>query len=273
MTTEGEAWTREQLERLLAARFRPVAVARFLVASQRRANRVRSSRPDLARRELRWAATGAVAWALLAAARVEPFRRRLVSGLGGWAATLLMLDWHLGMLETTDGQPRNLGPADAATLLRAWLVPAVAERPSPRLCALGFATDVLDGRLARASQPTRLGRDLEGLVDFAFAAAALRGARRQGWLGRSAVAAETVRLAAGFAYAFLTYFARAQPADARLLRAARACAPVRAAGLIVAGSGRRDIGQGLVVIGSAASVAVIARARVATVAADQGPPS
>jgi hypothetical protein len=260
--TEGEAWTRDQLERLLAARFRPPAIGRFLIASQRRANDVRRLRPELARREAAWAATGAGAWLLFAAAHVEPFRRRLRSGLGGWAVTVLMLDWHLGMLETVDGRPRNLGPADAATLLRAWLIPAIAERPSPRLCATGLATDVLDGRLARATHPTRLGRDLEGLVDFGFAAAALRGARRHRLLSRAVVAAETVRLGAGLAYALLTYFGRARPPEARLLRAARAVAPMRAAGLIAACRGRRSIGGALVLAGSVASVAIVARAGV-----------
>lgn len=91
---------------------------------------------------------------------------------------MLMLDWHLGMLETEDGRLRNLGAADAITLLRAGLVPAVADSGAAVLCALGFASDVLDGRLARAPEPTRLGRDLEGLVDAIFSTAALRGARR-----------------------------------------------------------------------------------------------
>jgi hypothetical protein len=78
VTTEGEAWTREQLERLLAARFRPAAVARFLAASQRRASAIRARRPEVARRELGWGAAGAAAWLVLAAARKEPFRRREV---------------------------------------------------------------------------------------------------------------------------------------------------------------------------------------------------
>jgi phosphatidylglycerophosphate synthase len=199
-------------------------------------------------------------WLVLAAARKEPFRRRLRSGLAGWGLTVLMLDWHLGMLETSLGTPRNLGAADAATLARAWLVPAVADHPSPGLCALGFATDVLDGRLARAAEPTRLGRDLEGLVDFAFAVAALRGAGRRGWLGRPAVVAEALRLGVGFAYAVATYFSSAQPPDARLLRAARNVSPARAAGLIVAGRGHRGVGDGLLVAASAASLAAIARA-------------
>jgi len=255
MRTEGEEWTREQLQRLLDARFRPVAVARFLLASQRRASRVRRERPDVARREVAWAAVGAAAWLALAALGVDPFRGRLRLGLGGWAVTVAMLDWHLGMLETPDGQPRNLGPADAATLVRAWLVPAVADRPSAVLCAVGFATDALDGPLARASQPTRLGRDLEGLVDAAFTAAALRGARRHGWLSRVALVAESVRLGGGLAYAVAVYFRRAEAPDPRVLRAARAVAPVRAAGMILAGGGRRRLGESLLVGGSVVSVA------------------
>ena len=117
--TEGERWSREQLTALLAGRFSPASMARFLVASQRRANAVRCERPDLARQAWSWMAVGAGAWLLLAGASVQPFRRRWRGGLGWWAATAVMLDWHLGMVETADGRPRSLGGADAATLLRA----------------------------------------------------------------------------------------------------------------------------------------------------------
>ena len=258
MSTQGEAWTREQLELLLTARFRPAAVVGFLVASQRRAHEVRRARPQLARREATWAATGAVGWLALAAGRVEPFHTRLRSGLAGWAATLVMLDWHLGMLETPGGQPRNLGPADATTLLRAWLVPAVAHRPSPALCALGFATDALDGQLARATAPTRLGRDLEGLVDVAFGSAVLRGLRQRGCLGRPVVVAEAVRLCAGLAYGLGSYLARARPPDRHMLRAARVVTPLRAAGLMLAATGRSRTAEGFLLAASAASVALIA---------------
>ena len=196
---------------------------------------------------------GAGGWLGLAALGIEPFRRRLRPGLSGWAVTMAMLDWHLGMLETPDGRRRNLGAADAATLVRAWLVPAVADDPSPLLHAVGFATDVLDGQLARASEPTRLGRDLEGLVDGAFTAAALRGAQRRGTIGHVAAGCEAVRLGVGLGCALNAYFGNAQPADPRLLRAGRVLAPVRAAGLIVAGLGRRRLGGALVIGGSAAS--------------------
>lgn len=253
--TEGEEWTRAQLARLLDARFSPRAVARFLAASQRRAADVRRRRPEVARREAAWAAVGGGAWVALALLGVDPFRRRLRSGLCGWAVTLVMLDWHLGMLETSDGRQRNLGPADAATLLRAWLVPAVADRPSVGLCAVGFATDALDGTLARASEPTRLGRDLEALVDAAFTVAALHGARRRGWLGTGPIVGESLRLLGGFAYALGVYFGRAEAPDRRLLRASRIVAPARAVGIVLASAGRRRVGEPLLVAGSAASLA------------------
>ena len=62
------------------------------------------------------------------------------------------------------------------------------------MCALAFVTDALDGCIARATEPTRIGRDLEGLADWAFAAAALRGALRRDWLSRGAAAASSLRL-------------------------------------------------------------------------------
>jgi phosphatidylglycerophosphate synthase len=254
--TEGEQWTREQLGRLLAARFGPRAVGGFLVASQRRASGVRAERPELGRQSRRWLAAGAAAY-LPAVARGVPAR----SALGWWAATALMLDWHLGMLETPEGEPRPLGPADACTLARAWLVPVVAARPSPAVCALGALSDVADGRLARtAGKPTRAGRDLEGLVDFCFAVAALHGLVRDGRLGRHVVAAELARTSAGFAYALYAYFGRAERPDDDLLHHARATTGVRVAGLVAAAAGRRRLGDALVAGGSAWSLAELSRA-------------
>jgi len=258
--TEGERWAREQLAALLRARLTPSAIARFLSASQWRANRIRAERPDVAGREVLSAAVGIIGWLGLAASGVQPFRRRLRQGLGGWALTVLMLDWHLGMLETEDGRPRNLGAADAITLLRAGLVPAVADSGSPLLCALGFASDVLDGRLARASEPTRLGRDLEGLVDAAFFTAALRGALRAQRITTVAARAELVRLGAGVSYGVAVYFARAQPPSPDLLHAARVSTPIRAVGLILAGAGRRRLGSGLLIAGSMTGVASVLNA-------------
>ncbi|MEA2191378.1 MAG: hypothetical protein QOI73_1499, partial [Solirubrobacteraceae bacterium] len=80
-------------------------------------------------------AAGVFVWAALALAGRQPFRRRTGAFCAWWALTWLMLDWHIGMVETEAGEPRNLGPADACTLLRVWLAPAAAARPQPWICA------------------------------------------------------------------------------------------------------------------------------------------
>ena len=164
------------------------------------------------------------------------------------------------MLETEDGRARNLGPADAATLLRAWLVPAVAADGGAGLCALGFASDVADGVLARATEPTRLGRDLESVADACFGVAAIRGLRRSGRLGPVAERAEGARVAIGFAATVAIYLGRAQPPPVAVARAGRAVAPVRAAGVLAGGLGWRRTADALTLAGCGASVAVTLRA-------------
>jgi phosphatidylglycerophosphate synthase len=258
--TEGERWAAEQLRLLLEARLEPRAAARFLTASQRRANAERRARPATARRMRHWVAIGASAWVALALAGVEPFRRRVGAFAAWWTLTWLMLDWHIGMVETPDGRARNLGAADACTLARVWLVPAAADTPAPWMCAVALATDGLDGRLARASEPTRIGRDLEALADWTFAAAALRGAVAQGWLGRGTAAAELVRLGIGLTYATTVWFASARAPDPRVLRAARVTTPVRAGGLVAAGLGHRRLADALVAGGAAWSALAVLRA-------------
>ena len=253
-------WTREQLQLLLDARFSPAGVTRFLLASQRKASRVHRGRPELRRQSARWLTVGAMAWCALALARVEPFRGRLRSGLGWWALTALMLDWHLGMVETEDGRARALGPADALTLARVWLAPAALARPTPLVCAAGFATDALDGRAARAAEPTRAGRDLEGLVDTCFAGAVLLGLRRDERIGFAASGAELVRLVAGLSYAVAVYFGRARPPVPGLVRAARLTTPLRAGGLIAASAGRPRLGGTLVGTGCAWSAGLLVAA-------------
>ena len=258
--TAGERWVRAQLALLLEARFAPRAVARFLVASQRRTNAERRARPQTARRMRALVAAGAVTWSALAIAGREPFRRRANAFVAWWTLTWLMLDWHIGMVETEDGRERNLGPADACTLVRVWLVPAVADTPAPWMCALAFVSDGLDGRLARATEPTRIGRDLEGLADWAFAAAALRGALARGWLGRGAGIGELARLGTGLGYALHVWFGSASAPDPRVLHAASVTTPVRAAGLVAAGRGHRRAADTLVIGGAAWSALAIARA-------------
>ena len=227
-------------------------MARFVGASRRRAAERRRERPELARQARAWSAIGTAAWIAPAAAGVEPFRGRLHAGLAWWGLVALMLDWHLGMVESEEGEPRPLGPADACTLARAWLAPLAAHRPGPLVCGAGFASDALDGTLARAGTPTRAGRDLEGLADAAFALAALRGAVRNGWLGSLPAGAEAARLLAGFAITSAAYFRPEGPGP--VPRGSKAASFVRAGGLIAAGLGRRRVADVLVSAGAAIGV-------------------
>ncbi len=267
--TEGERWARDELERLRAARFTPRAIARFLRASSQRSAHVRAQRPELARQSRRWIAAGALAYAA-APKVIRPTRK---SALTWWSATGLMLDWHLGMLETPEGEPRPLGSADALTLTRAWLVPIAAQRPTAAIIATAGLTDVLDGRLARTppNRPTRAGRDLEGLVDAAVVAAALSGLARQKALPPAIAAAETLRLATGFAYALTAWFANAQRPGDDLLRAARATTVLRVGGVALAASGRQRAGSALVAAGCAWSVSLAAGTRASSRARSASP--
>ena len=282
--TEGERWAREQLAALLARRFSPPAIGAFLLASQRRTNTERTARPETAARMRRWMLAGAGAYGahdLATRRRVTAFevpratRREarmrdtgepsppagsLPAALAWWGATWVMLDWHIGMLETEDGRARNLGPADAATLTRAWMVPLVARRPDAALVLAAWASDGLDGKLARATEPTRLGRDLEGLVDACFAVAALRGARRTDALPAWALSGELARLGGGFAYALWIYFGRADAPDPVVTKAARRTTPLRVAGLAAAGTGRRGLGGALLGAGSLWSLGAVVAA-------------
>ncbi|UTI64332.1 hypothetical protein NBH00_23710 [Paraconexibacter antarcticus] len=256
--TPGEEWIRVELARLQSRRYAPVAIAEFLAVSQRRAGDVRRERPHLGRRARTWEAAGAAAWVGLACAGREPYRRRLVSGLAWWALTSLMLEWHLGMVESEDGEPRNLGPADALTLARAWLAPVIADDLAPAALLAAGVSDALDGPLARAGVPTRAGRDLEALADAAVHIAALRCAWRQERMSRAVVGVEIVRVATGSAYAACAYFVQLRAPNATVMRAGRVAAPVRVAGLIAAGAGRRRTANALLAAGSLASLVVLA---------------
>lgn len=259
--TAGEAWARDELARARAARWTPRATAAFLAAAGRRARDTRRSRPALARQARRWEATGAAAWAALAAVGAEPFRRRLGPGLAGWAASGAMLEWHLGMVETPAGEPRVLGAADAVTLARAWLAPAVAGGAHPRLCLAGFVSDAVDGPLARAGRPTRLGRDLETVADGAFGAAVLLGAVRARRVPPAVVALEALRAGAALATALGAYLGAAVPPPPAVARAGRRSAPLRAGGLVALTAGRRRTGTVLTAAGSLAGTAALLRAR------------
>lgn len=252
-------WVRDQLTQVRAAGFSPSAVVGFLAASQRRAAEARAARPELAQRAHRWMSAGAGAWIILAAYGKEPYRRRCAAGLSWWACVAVMLEWHLGMFETEDGTARNLGPADALTLTRAWLVPVMADGLSPAVIAAAAGTDVLDGIVARATAPTRAGRDLEGLVDALASAAALLGARRRDEISHAAANLEIARLTAGVGYGLFVYFGRSDSPDPAVTRAARVTTPLRVGGLILAARRRRRTGSALLAVGSLLSLAAIGR--------------
>lgn len=258
--TEGERWTLVELARLSNAGWRPAAVCDFVWAAQTRANATRRRRRALARQEASWISTGAALW--LAAGRLPAtsslarVRRR---GLIWWAGWAVMLDWHLGMLETPRGRPVGLGAADALTLTRAWLVPAVADRADPILLLLGGLTDAADGRVARATRCTRWGRDLEGMVDACFAVAALRGASRAGGVSALPVALERARLLAGTVYAFTAYLVGGRAPDRAVPSSGRGAAPVRLAGLIAAGLRRRALADRLLVAATVIAVTGLRR--------------
>jgi hypothetical protein len=254
LQTQGELWTHGQLRVLRERRFSAQAVAAFLHASQQHAKEVRAGRPDVTRQARLWMCVGAGSWLAFAVGSRE-VRRQLPAGLVWWAACALMLDWHLGMVETPDGHPRMLGSADALTLARAWLVPLVWNRPTALTCTVAGITDAVDGPLARRHGPTRAGRDFDWIVDACFAAAALRGSGRHGLLERWAVRAEATWLSLGAINALHAYFLKLNEPDRFVTRSARALVPLRIAGLAGGAAGHRRGGSALLGGGALASVA------------------
>jgi phosphatidylglycerophosphate synthase len=256
--TDGQRWTREQLEVLRERRFSPRALAAFLLASQRRANKVSAVRAELMRQARRWTCVGVAPWLALAVGGSGDARARARAGLLWWAACALMLDWHLGMVETLDGRQCRLGPADALTLARAWVVPLAWERPTPLTCAVAGLSDAVDGPLARRRGPTRVGSDFDWIVDACFAAAALHGAAQHRLLERWALRSEAAWLSLGVARALHAYFIGLQEPDRSISRPARAFGPLRMAGLFAGAAGRRREGSACLGGGALASLAVSA---------------
>jgi phosphatidylglycerophosphate synthase len=147
-----------------------------------------------------------------------------------------MLDWHLGMAEGGNGQPRaRLSAADAVTLARFWLVPTlppIAEDSIglPAVILLAGASDWLDGALARRHGRTRLGRDLDTTADLVFFTVAALAARASGRLTPLGCRTLLARHAIGIAIASGAVFARARrPA----IRARQSGALLRVAGLVM----------------------------------------
>ncbi len=143
-------------------------------SSLKRSRATRSERPELARQTVIWGVAGGAAWlaACVAVRQRTELKLPALAGLAWWLSEWRMLGWHLGMAEESHGRPHaGLSPADAVTLTRFWLVPALpaAARHAaglPAVIALGGATDWLDGAVARRHGRTRLGRDLDSTADL-----------------------------------------------------------------------------------------------------------
>lgn len=240
--TTGEQWAAGELDALRADRFHPRAWRRFLSASFARSAEARQARPDLVRQARIWSAAGLGAGLAICATSRLPAPRPSRFALW-WLATVTMLDWHLGMLEGPDGEPRErLCAADALTLTRISLVPFLAAHADPDrasapaftgMLALAGCSDMLDGVLARRSGPTRLGRDLDTVADALTSAAAAHAARRAGWLPAGAARLATVRSALPVAIVTATYFRTGRRPARHAFGATRRLAPVLLGGLAV----------------------------------------
>jgi len=211
--TEGERWARELLVELRAARFRPRAWVRFLHRSFARASERRRERARAHRQTVALGASGLAVWGGIALAGHPALA---AAGAAWWLLIVLMLDWHLGLLERPDGRPLSgLGRANFLSTLRAAAAPAMFVLP-PWLLAVALfvacAADVLDGRLARArDETTRLGLWLDGVADgVVLGAVALAGAAA-GVLPWWAAAAVLARHVLPWTAIALGYFLLAEP--------------------------------------------------------------
>jgi hypothetical protein len=268
--TAGEHWARDQLLALRAAGFDHAAWRRFLAASFDRAAATRRERPALARQARTWSAV-----VLLAGHGVRRAARRpglsvpAASTWTGWSlATAVMLDWHLGMVEGAHGEPRGrLGGADALTLLRLALAPFVASAttglPFAALIATAGATDILDGRLARNTGATRLGRDLDRVADVALKLAAARAGRRARWLSPTAASLLAGSQIAGVALFATAYFRTGRAPALGGLRSLHRTGPPLLAGLALAP--RRPRAADRMVAGTSLAVLIIGVTRQVTV--------
>ncbi|MBA3263315.1 MAG: CDP-alcohol phosphatidyltransferase family protein, partial [Thermoleophilaceae bacterium] len=190
--------------------------------------------------------------ACVAARRRSDLDPPALAGLAWWLTVWQMLDWHLGMAEGGDGRPRaRLSPADAVTLARFWLVPAlpaVARDAAllPAVVVLGGVTDWLDGAVARRHGRTRLGRDLDTTADLAFLTTAAISAHRAGRLPRHGLAALLARHGIGLGLSLGAVFGRTRsPA----IRARPWGAVLRVGGLALCTAGRPRVGTLLLVGG------------------------
>ncbi len=188
MTTDGERWTLAVLAALRAGRFRPRAWHTFLAASFERARDQRGIHLRAHRQVLALGAIGGITWGAVA---LTGHGALSVAGTAWLIVLLLMVDWHLGMLESADGRALGrLGLANVVTIVRGASLPVLfvldPEALAGALVGL-VALDVLDGVLARGrGESTRLGAWLDGSLDtllvMAFVVAATSLGAIPGWL-------------------------------------------------------------------------------------------
>lgn len=258
--TEGEAWTRTVLEQLRAAHYRPRAWGHFLAASLARARERRRERSRAHRIALVLGSAGLAAWA---GAAGRP--ALALAGAAWWVAAMLMLDWHLGMLERPDGTPLGgIGAANLLTLIRAGLPPALfalaATDVGLALFAAAGASDVFDGVIARGrSEVTRLGTWLDPAVDGLVLGAAALGATRAGLIAGPVAALVVVRYALPWLVVAAHYLTRAEPPERAGLITGRIPGLVLYAGLALTLL-RLPGGMPLVVTGAAGGLATFAAA-------------
>jgi len=234
--TEGELWTSDVLAELRADRYRLRAWAWFIDRSLARARAARAERRSAHRQALALGALGLACW-LAVALLGRPWLA--LAGAIWWALVVLMLDWHLGMLEDAAGRrAAGLGAPNLLTLLRAATVPALPLLSATLLLAVllpsGIA-DALDGAIARARDAeTRLGAWLDGGVDAFVLGAAAVGAGRAGLLPWWAVALVLARHGLQWAVVAVAFFVAAERSARVGVVSGKAPGLVLFAGLVLA---------------------------------------
>ena len=138
-----------------------------------------------------------------------------MAGSAWWLLVLLMVDWHLGMLERVDSRPLfGLGVANTITLLRAGaipLLPALAPNTLGFVVLAAGVSDVADGWLARArDEVSRLGAWPDGAVDGILLSVAAVAAGERGLLPAGLAALVAGRYLLPWFVIAGVYFATAQ---------------------------------------------------------------
>lgn len=208
---EESPWTAGELAALEAARFRPGAWRTFLARSFARAAEARAER-SRARRQVRVLGATAAATSVALATAWSPVVGAVFAAW--WALGLVMLGWHLALLDGAKRRLEGLGPANLISIARLSAVPLLPFLPPVGVVvALGAAgaSDVLDGALARRrGETTRLGAWLDRTSDSLVAAAAVVAALRLGAVGGAVAGLALARVLAPWPAAFALTFARAR---------------------------------------------------------------